>query len=45
MDEKVVTLSLENLFFRRYSNFKFEKVDSPQANTAQSKLFVGNIGR
>ena len=31
---------LKNLFSRRYSNFKFEKFDSLQANTAQSRNFL-----
>ena len=30
---------LKNLFSRRYTNLKFEKFDSAQANTARSHLF------
>ena len=30
---------LKNSFSRRYSNLKFEKFDSAQANTARSRIF------
>ena len=38
-DEQAKIVFLKNSFLRRYSNLKFEKFDSAQANIAQSQFF------
>ena len=39
-DKQAKMVFLKNLFSRRYSNLKFEKFDSAQANTARSRFFL-----
>ena len=39
-DKQAKMVFLKNLFSRRYSNLKFEKFDSAQANTARSQNFL-----
>ena len=38
-DKQAKMVLLKNSFSRRYSNLKFEKIDSAQANTARSRIF------
>ena len=39
-DKQAKMVFLKNSFSRRYSNLKFEKFDSAQANTARSRNFL-----
>ena len=39
-DKQAKTVFLKNSFSRRYSNLKFGKFDSAQANTARSRIFL-----
>ena len=38
-DKQAKMVFLKNSFSQRYSNLKFEKIDSAQANTARSRFF------
>ena len=42
-DKQAKMFFLKNSFSRRYSNLKFEKIDSAQANTAQSRFFFSKL--